>query len=138
MNQLDKDNLIKAAQIASGNSRAFKSNFYVGAALRVEEAEKGRATKIVTGANIEFEGSPAIHAEIAALTKLICSGIREHDVTAMAIWTQTGPHSSCGACRQALLSHLSEDVEVIFAGGNGTVETTLGELLPNVYTRERN
>ena len=133
MNQLDKENLIKAAQIASGNSRAYKSNFYVGSAIRLEEGEKGIATHIVTGANVEYNGHPSTHAEVTALTKLISSNIKEHNVVALAVWCPTGPWFPCYCCLQALSSHLSDDVLIIAASPEGSKELTLGELTPNIY-----
>ena len=133
MNEQEKESLITAAKLAANNSKAFKSNFNVGAAIRVEAREQGVASHIVTGVNCEFNGSPALHAEVAALGKLFSSGFRAHDVTAVAVWCPSGSHYPCYPCLQCLCSHLYDDVLILAASPERRKEATLGELTVHAY-----
>jgi len=137
MTTMEKESLITAARLAACNSKAFKSNFTVGCAIRTEARERGIPSHIVVGGNVEFNGHPAVHAEVAALCRLFAGGFRAHDVTALAVWCPTGPHKSCGCCLQALSTWFPNDLLMLFGGENGTEEYTLGELLPHAYRRER-
>jgi cytidine deaminase len=39
----------------------------------------------------------------------------------------------CGACRQVLREFAGDDLVILVDGPSGTVETTLGELLPRAF-----
>ena len=133
MTNIDRDSLITAAKLAAANAMPIKSNFHVGAAIRVEAREQGVASHIVVAGNIEYNGHPATHAEVAALAKLFAGGFRAHDVKAIAVWCDSGPHLPCACCQQALCSHFSDDVVILAASPEGQKEATLGELTVHAY-----
>ena len=133
MTEQEKESLITAAKLAANNARPIKSQFHVGCAIRVEAREQGVASHIIVAGNIEYNGHPATHAEVAALAKMFAGGFRAHDVTAVAVWCQSGPHLPCACCQQALCSHLSDDVLILAASPEGQKEATLGELTVHAY-----
>ena len=132
MEQREKDSLIQAAKLAAINSKAFKSKFEVGCAIRVEYGTM-HDYRIVKGANLEFNGHPALHAEVAALSNLFLNDCRPHDVVALCVYCPTGTHWPCYCCLQALVSHLPGTVLIIAASPEGVQEETLENLTQYAY-----
>jgi len=120
------------------------SNFRVGAAVMTED------TRIFTGCNVENASyGLTICAERNAVFAAVAAGARRIVAVAVAGGTtpsakgghpSTGgelstPVTPCGACRQVLAEFCDEHTPVICAGLDGviTLETTVGELLPNGF-----
>ena len=111
----------------------------VGAALRT------RSGKVFTGVSLDaYLGRMAVCAEAVALGQAITeageTGIEmivavRHpapDETARPI-TVVSP---CGACRELIWDY-DRDARVIVPGASGPEAVSIGELLPNKYSRER-
>ena len=112
----------------------------VGAALRTRSGE------IFTGINLDaYLGRMAVCAEAVALGRAVVdlgeTGIdtivavrhpppTEEDQTIRVV-------SPCGSCRELIWDY-DRNARVIVPGDNGPTITTIGELLPNKYRRERN
>lgn len=120
-----KQQLVQAAQSALQHAYAPYSGYRVGAAVLAD----GRT---FTGANIENASyGLTICAERSAVFAAVSSGVRR--IEAIAIATEQGSPSPCGACRQ-VLREFGHDFPVFLAAGDGTVrETTLQALLPDSF-----
>jgi cytidine deaminase len=112
----------------------------VGAAMRTRDG------RIVTGVNLEaYLGRMAVCAEAVALGRAITdegeTGIdtivavrhpkpseRDRDIAVV---------SPCGSCRELIWDY-DRNARVIVPGKKGPTITSIGELLPNKYRRERN
>jgi cytidine deaminase len=112
----------------------------VGAAMRTRDG------RIVTGVNLDaYLGRMAVCAEAVALGRAITdegeTGIdtivavrhpkpteRERDIAVV---------SPCGSCRELIWDY-DRNARVIVPGKKGPTITSIGELLPNKYRRERN
>jgi cytidine deaminase len=111
----------------------------VGAALRIRTGE------VFTGVNLDaYLGRMAVCAEAVALGKVIADlgdvGIEtivavryprptEQDQTIAVV-------SPCGACRELIWDY-DRNARVIVPGQDGPRVVSIGELLPNKYSRER-
>jgi cytidine deaminase len=131
--------LIEAARAAI-RSRYRNDWQEVGAALRT------RNGKVITGVNLDaYLGRMAVCAEAVALGRVITdfgeAGIER--IVAVRHPKPGEPNraievvSPCGSCRELIWDY-DRNAEVIVPGKNGPVVTSIGELLPNKYTRERN
>ena len=102
------------------------SGYRVGAALLSVSGE------IYHGVNIENAAYPtSMCAERTAVFKAVSNG--ELAFSAIAIATENGG-SPCGACRQVLSEFgLETLVLVVNSQGEVTLETTVGELLPEAF-----
>jgi cytidine deaminase len=112
----------------------------VGAAMRTRDG------RIVTGVNLDaYLGRMAVCAEAVALGRAITdegeTGIdtivavrhpkpseRDRDIAVV---------SPCGSCRELIWDY-DRNARVIVPGKKGPTITSIGELLPNKYRRERN
>lgn len=122
----DLDGLLSAASDARERAYAPYSKFRVGAAL---DAGDGN---VILGSNVENASyGLTMCAERAAVFAAVSAGFR--DFTAIAI---AGPEdeltSPCGACRQ-VLAEFNPNMTVVFTTKDGTVETTVAELLPHSF-----
>jgi cytidine deaminase len=119
--------LLRAAVAVRGNAHAPYSRFPVGAAVLAE----GR---VYAGCNVENSSFPlSVCAERNAVAAAIAAGARSID--AVAVVAGTGrPGPPCGGCRQVLAEFCAAGTRVLYAAaGGGSVETTLGALLPEAF-----
>lgn len=123
------DPLMDAAREVRSRAYAPYSGFAVGAALETQDGT------VVTGCNVENASYPlSICAERTAITRAIAEGHRNFAALAIA-----GPEGvdapPCGACRQFAIE-FAPNLEVRFTARDGVVRTTIGQLLPDAFTRE--
>ena len=111
----------------------------VGAALRT------RSGRIFTGVNLDANlGRMAVCAEAVALGRAVTEAgeIGIDTIVAVRHSDPTEPDqtilvvSPCGSCRELIWDY-DQNAYVIVPGANGAAIATIGELLPNKYTRER-
>jgi len=131
--EIDRTELIAAAQAASQHSYSPYSNYAVGAALLFEDGA------IFTGTNIENASyGLALCAETVAAAKAMGEGRRD-GLLAVAV---TGPENNatpitpCGRCRQILneLAQLgSTDPLILCVGSDEVREVRLSVLLPSAF-----
>lgn len=132
MGKQELNSLITAAKLAAIVAKPIKSGVTVGCVIQVGDG--GPVKKRIAGANVEYHGHFATHAEVVALTKLISNGLRVEDIEAICVWFSPKIQFPCGSCLQALASHLSAEIMIIAASEAGHDIKTLGELLPFAYT----
>ncbi len=121
-----RNELINRALEARRFAYAPYSGYTVGAALLSISGE------IYHGVNIENAAYPtSMCAERTAVFKAVSNG--ELAFSAIAIATENGG-SPCGACRQVLSEFgLESLVLVVDSQGEVTLETTVGNLLPEAF-----
>jgi cytidine deaminase len=112
----------------------------VGAAMRTRDG------RIVTGVNLDaYLGRMAVCAEAVALGRAI-TDIGETGIDTIVAVRHPKPTeadrdvtvvSPCGSCRELIWDY-DRNARVIVPGEKGPTITTIGELLPNKYRRERN
>jgi len=133
--------LMLAAREAALNAYAPYSNYYVGAAVKLENGE------IITGNNQENVAYPSgLCAERVALFSASAKypGIK---VKAIAITSKAknflvnSPVSPCGACRQVMSEYemlAKEKIKIILMGEVGKIQVIEGieSLLPLVFKEE--
>jgi cytidine deaminase len=119
--------LLRAAVAVRRNAHAPYSRFPVGAAVLAE----GR---IYAGCNVENSSFPlSVCAERNAVAAAIAAGARSIDAVAVVAGTSR-PGPPCGGCRQVLAEFCAAGTRVLYAAaGGGSVETTLGALLPEAF-----
>lgn len=119
--------LLRAAIAVRGNAHAPYSRFPVGAAVLAE----GR---IYAGCNVENSSFPlSVCAERNAVAAAIAAGARGIQAVAVVAGTRR-PGPPCGGCRQVLAEFCAAGTRVLYAAaGGGSVETTLGALLPEAF-----
>jgi cytidine deaminase len=111
----------------------------VGAALRTRDG------RIYTGVNLDaYLGRMAVCAEAVALGRAVTevgeTGI--DTIVAVRHPEPTEPDqavavvSPCGSCRELIWDY-DRNARIIVPGANGPLIVTIGELLPNKYSRER-
>ena len=122
-----RNELINRALEARRFAYAPYSGYTVGAALLSISGE------IYLGVNIENAAYPtSMCAERTAVFKAVSNG--ELAFSAIAIATENGG-SPCGACRQVLSEFgLETLVLVVDNQGEVTLETTVGNLLPEAFS----
>ncbi len=126
MNQ--KKKLIEKARSVLKNSYSPYSNLKVAAALLTDDGT------IFTGVNVENSSiGLSICAERSAMVSAISAGYRIFRAIAITS-TRVEPISPCGACRQFMAEF--GDFEVILAGDEETINTTVYELLPIRFKME--
>ena len=111
----------------------------VGAALRL------RSGKIFTGVSLDaYLGRMAICPEAVALGQAITVA-GEFNIECIVAVRHPPPEeidrpilvvSPCGACRELIWDY-DRNARVIVPGANGPEAVSIGELLPNKYSRER-
>ncbi|MBL4625730.1 MAG: cytidine deaminase [Flavobacteriales bacterium] len=133
--------LMKKAHDSGDKAYAPYSNFYVGAALLLENG------KIITGNNQENIAYPS--GLCAERTAIFSAGAQYPDepIKIMAITAKSAefkvdkPISPCGACRQVIaeyeLRH-SNDIKILLMGEVGSVYEigSIKELLPLVFNEK--
>lgn len=123
--------LIDAAAKVRERAYAPYSNFKVGAAIR------GAGGAVHVGCNVENVAYPeGTCAEAGAIAAMIAAG--ETRVAEVAVIADSPiPVSPCGGCRQKLAEFGAPDVVVTLANTDGvTLVTTIGDLLPGVFTED--
>jgi len=111
----------------------------VGAALRTRDG------RIITGVNIDaYLGRMAVCAEAVAIGRAITEAGDQGIETIVAVRhpkpaekdQSVAVVSPCGSCRELIWDY-DRNARVIVPGANGPAIATIGELLPNKYSRER-
>ncbi len=111
----------------------------VGAALRT------RSGKVFAGVSLDaYLGRMAICAEAVALGQAITNAGETGIETIVAVRHPPAEEpnrsltvvSPCGACRELIWDY-DRTARVIVPGANGPETVSIGELLPNKYSRER-
>lgn len=128
------DKLVNYAVLAREKSYCPYSDFAVGAALLCEDGE------IFTGANIESATyTPTVCAERVAFSTAVHAGKKSFGAIAIVGGKASEALSSftppCGVCRQFMAEFCSPDFPVILSDGKSSKILTLGELLPESFTK---
>jgi cytidine deaminase len=127
--------LVEAARQAASAAYAPYSEYRVGAALLTASGE------IVCGCNVESSSyGLSICAERVALFTARARGLVDPARAALRAVAVHSPGPAvpwpCGACRHVLREFAPESLPVIVDGPGGTVERTLGQLLPDAFFLE--
>ena len=127
--------LVELASKAREKSYCPYSSFAVGAALLCADGE------IFTGANIESSSyTPTVCAERVALSTAVHAGKREFSAIAIAGGKANEPLSAyaspCGVCRQFMAEFCEPEMPVLLFDGSNVKKLTLGELLPESFTKK--
>ena len=123
--------LVDAARDVRERAYAPYSNFKVGAAIL------GTGGAVHQGCNVENVAYPeGTCAEAGAMAAMIAAG--ETEIAEVAVIADSPiPVSPCGGCRQKLAEFGKPGVKVTLATTDGkTLETTIGDLLPGVFTED--
>ena len=125
--------LVEAAVKALDRSYSPYSNFKVGAALL------SKSGKVYTGANIESASfTPTVCAERVAFFSAIHSGETEFSKIAI-VGGRNGVIDAfcppCGVCRQVMTEFCDSEFEIILFDGKDYKEVTLGNLMPDSFTK---
>lgn len=132
---INEEQLIEEAIKAMHSAYAPYSNFKVGAALLTKSG------KIYTGCNIENSSySACICAERTVFFKAVSEGETQFESIAVTggIYGIIKEYAyPCGSCRQVMTEFCSRDFKIISAKSKDDyMVNTLGELLPNSFTKE--
>ncbi len=121
--------LAAAAREVRRRAYAPYSRFRVGAAVSANGV-------VHLGCNVENASyGLTVCAERAAVLAAVSAGALRIDAVAVASGTAT-PTPPCGMCLQTLAEFAGPELPVVLAGARGArVETTLGALLPQAFTR---
>ena len=125
------DRLFEAATSARERAYAPYSHFQVGAAALFEGGE------IFSGCNVENSSyGLTVCAERGAIGAAIAAGKRR--LAAMAIVGGSAePCPPCGMCRQVMAEFGAKELPVRLRNSAGAeARYTLGELLPNAFTKD--
>lgn len=140
IDELEPENrqIMEAAIVASKNAYAPYSNFFVGAALLLDNGE------IVSGNNQENAAYPSgICAERVAIFSAHAlypkAAIKKIAITAHSSQTTVDkPISPCGACRQVIAEYqtlFGNNIEIIMSGETGKIfrVNSIEDLLPFMF-----
>ena len=137
LGQRDQE-LITAAREAI--KRCYRNDWQeVGAALRTRDG------RIYTGVNLDaYLGRMAVCAEAVALGRAVTDVGETGIETIVAVRHPDADEadqaivvvSPCGSCRELIWDY-DRNARVIVPGVNGPAVCSIGELLPNKYSRER-
>ncbi|GIN96322.1 cytidine deaminase [Siminovitchia terrae] len=124
-----KEQLMKEAVRAKEKAYAPYSNFPVGAALLTKDGT------IYHGCNIENASYGLTNcAERTVIFKALSEGDKAFEMLVVTANTDR-PVPPCGACRQVIAEHCSQDMKVILTNSKGDVqEFTVGDLLPFAFS----
>ena len=133
MNMEIEKTLVDAAVKALDRSYSPYSGFKVGAALLAKSG------KIYTGANIESASfTPTVCAERVAFFSAIHAGEKEFSKIAI-VGGKEGVINSlcppCGVCGQVMVEFCEPSFEVILSDGETIKVMTLGQLMPESFTK---
>jgi homotetrameric cytidine deaminase len=125
-----KNELVSAAREAAKKAHAPYSNFFVGAAVLLDDG------RIFTGCNVENASyGLTICAERNAIFAAVGASGGKIKVRAVAAFNSKSEHCSpCGACRQVIAEFSSPETLIFYQGKNGVAETTMRELLPDCFS----
>ena len=135
-----KDRALIAAAGAAISARYRNDWQEVGAAMRTRDG------RIYTGVNLDaYLGRMAVCAEAVALGRAITDKGEKGIDTIVAVRhpkptegdQNVAVVSPCGSCRELIWDY-DRNARVIVPGEKGPTITSIGELLPNKYRRERN
>src|ERR1700687_1277655 len=136
----ERDQELHAAATAALTRRYRNDWQEVGAALRTRDG------RILTGVNLDaYLGRMAVCAEAVALGRAI-TDMGETGIDTIVAVRHPKPTdadqavavvSPCGACRELIWDY-DRNARVIVPGEKGPTTTSISELLPNKYRRERN
>ena len=135
MNTAERKKLIDIALLARERSYSPYSGFAVGAALLTDDDD------IFTGANIESSSyTPTVCAERVAFFSAVHQCKREFKAIAI-VGGKVGDKVSaftppCGVCRQVMAEFAGKDFEIILFDGECEKIYTLGELLPESFSKD--
>ena len=121
--------LLQIAKDFSKNSYSPYSKFKVGAAVLCEDG------KVFGGTNIEnISYGLSVCAERVALFSAIANGAKK--IKAVAIYTEKGNTTPCGACRQ-VIAEFSNNADIIYNTKNNTVKIEkIFSLLPKSFNKK--
>ncbi|MBA3530530.1 MAG: cytidine deaminase [Ardenticatenales bacterium] len=122
------EKLHAVALAARNRAYAPYSNFYVGAAVEMEDGT------IFGGCNVENIAYPqSICAERTAIVNAVSAGHRRLRRVYVIAEPAAAP---CGGCRSVIAEFSTADTEVIMANPEGqSYRMTLGALLPHAFER---
>jgi len=130
-----EDTLVAAAIAARLHAYAPYSKFAVGAALRLANGS------VITGVNVEnVSYGLTVCAERNAIAAAVQGGAAPGDLRLLAIAAHSDqPVPPCGACRQVLAEFADASLPVLLhnVATGMTEHTSLGELLPRAFAKER-
>ncbi|HAA86009.1 MAG TPA: cytidine deaminase [Kosmotogaceae bacterium] len=125
MDEKTKNILIQKAREALPHAYSHYSGFSVAAALLTSDGE------IITGVNVENSSfGLSICAERSAIVAAVAKQKR-HFAAIAIVSSSAKPTPPCGACRQFMREF--GDFEVILAGDNEEIITSVSELLPLAF-----
>lgn len=128
-NSIEEKMLIQKAIEAMEKSYSPYSGFPVGAALLTDDGE------IFTGTNVENASfGLTVCAERSAIVSAVSNGKKKFKAIAVAS-KRSEPTSPCGMCRQFMAEF--GDFEVLLAGRENLLRTTVFELLPMHFEMEK-
>ena len=126
--------LMALAEHARDNAYVPYSEFKVGAALLCSDGS------VYCGCNIENAAYGAVMcAERTALFSAVANGKRDFiKIAVCGGKDDTGvPCPPCGICRQALREFCDDDFRIVMKNGDSLVSSTMGELLPLSFQKNR-
>jgi len=137
LNERDQELVAAAMQSIT---RRYKYDWQeVGAALRTRDG------RIYTGVNLDaYLGRMAVCAEAVALGRAVTE-VGETGIETIVAVRHPEPQepdraiavvSPCGSCRELIWDY-DRNARVIVPTANGPAVATIGDLLPNKYSRER-
>ncbi len=128
MAETPPQDLLHAAREAQAKAYVPYSHFPVGAALRLADG------RIVQGCNVENASyGLSMCAERNASFAAVTSGATSFREV-LVVGETAGPIAPCGACRQVLLEFTDPAAPVWLVGRDGTLRTSLAELLPHAFS----
>jgi len=120
----EPNSLVARAREVAQRAYAPYSHFRVGAALQDSDGA------IFVGCNVENASySLTICAERSAVFGAVSAGA-QRPFTALAVTCLDGACAPCGACRQVIAEHFSDDAAILV---DGLGQFTPGELLPHGF-----
>ena len=129
--ELEKRLLIAARKVRQ-NAYAPYSKFQVGAAVL------SSANNIYVGCNVENVIYHVLHAEKNAIGNMVANEGSGAKIHAMVISVK-GDIPPCGPCRQDIAEFAEPSIPIIWENyeTHKVSRSTLGELLPSVFTKEQ-
>jgi cytidine deaminase len=122
--------LAQQAERAAHNAYAPYSNFFVGAAILLEDG------RIVSGCNVE---NASYRLTTCAEQTAIAAAVAQHGpkirIRAVAVHNLNNTACQpCGACRQTIAEFAGPATPILFPGPSGAETCTLADLLPQSFS----